>query len=369
MTNKIRMPKARLLPSGNWRCEVCIDGNRYSFVSESKEEAEKLALLKKLQGSADQGKKESMLKNITVFEAIDAYLNDTNNVLSPSTIKSYRSMQEYRFASVMDRPITSKINWQSVVNDEATCLVQKKVKTKDPDHPYKMVTTNKRLSPKTIKNAWGLIQTVYGYYGIPLNDVRLPKPVKTEHLFLEPDQIKVFLKAIEGHRFELTYLLALHGLRRSELIAVSRSDINVRKEDRYYIRVAGSMVYDETGSLVEKDSNKTLDSTRNVPVMIPRLITVLDEFQGDKLCTAKPGSYLNPLNTVCRQNNLPEVGLHGLRHTFASLCYYLKIPELVTMKWGGWSDPTVVREIYTHLSRKAEQDSLEKMDEFYATFE
>ena len=363
------MPKARQLPSGSWRCEVRVNGEKYSFVRETQDEAERAGLLKKLQGSSDTDNRDKILKTITISDAIDSYLNDTSNVLSPSTVKSYRSMQEYRFQSVMGRPIASTINWQAVVNDEADCYVKKKVKTKDPDNPYRVITTGKKISPKTIENAWGLIQTVYNYYKLPLDDVRLPKSPKTEHLFLEPDQIKIFLKAIEGHRFELPYLLALHGLRRSELVAVKKSDIRKLKESKNYIHVRGAMVYNEHGELIEKDTNKTEESTRDVPVMIPRLLTLVNEAQDGSLSPAKPGSYLHPLDTVCKNNDLPEVGLHGLRHTFASLCYHLRIPELVTMKWGGWSDPTVVREIYTHLAKKDEEDSLEKMEEFYTTFE
>ena len=53
---------------------------------------------------------------------------------------------------------------------------------------------------------------------------------------------------------------------------------------------------------------------------------------------------------MCRKNGLPEVGLHGLRHSFASLAYHLGISERVAMRIGGWSNTATMHEIYTHLA-------------------
>ena len=362
----MKVPKAKQLPSGSWRTEVMVLGRRYSFVSEDKDEAERLALICKLQQSTDEKDRKKLLDSITFREAIDNYISDTNNVLSPATIKGYRSLQSNRFQSIMDLPLSANVNWQQVINDEKKKKCVKVVKTKDPGKPYKTYTRDKCVSAKTITNSWGLIHKILKYYRIPVPEVILPMRKKTEHLFLEPDDIKVFLNAVQGHTYELPYLLCLSGLRRSEMLAVRKEDIIFPKNKKPYIRVSGSKVYDEHGELIEKEENKTEESTRNVPIMIPRILELVGEAEDGYLCKSKPGWLLDPLNKLLRNNNLPEVGLHGLRHTFASLCYHLNIPELVTMKWGGWSDPTVVRKIYTHLANKDEEESMEKMEYFYA---
>ena len=49
--------------------------------------------------------------------------------------------------------------------------------------------------------------------------------------------------------------------------------------------------------------------------------------------------------------SLPMVGTHGLRHSFASLAYYLEVPEKVTMEIGGWADDQTMRRIYTHIAQ------------------
>lgn len=360
----MRLPHAKKLPSGNWRVQTTVDGKVISVTRDSKTEAESAALLLKLrQSGTPTVSSKSVVGTMTLSQLIDLYIEDTEEALSPSTIASYRKMQKYRFKSVMDAPVSVDTNWQYIVSQEKKAHVVRVYKDR-------VIETDKELTPKTIKNAWGLVETVLEYFKFPVPDIRLPKDTKKEHEFLDPDEIRIFLKAIEGHRYELPYLLCLHGLRRSEMLAVTKADIITKgKDNRRYIRVSGSVVYDEHNKLVRKKTNKTPESTREVPVFIQRLLTLADAMPDGSLCTASPSSMTHPLNVVLKNNGLPEVGLQGLRHTFASLCYHLQIPTLVTKKWGGWSKKsTVVETIYTHLANKDEEKSLAKMEDFYKEF-
>ena len=47
---------------------------------------------------------------------------------------------------------------------------------------------------------------------------------------------------------------------------------------------------------------------------------------------------------------MPEVGCHGLRHSFASLCQILQMPPIAIMEIGGWKDRATMDKIYTHVS-------------------
>ena len=359
----MKLPHAKKLPSGNWRVQTFIAGEKISITRGSKTEAESIALALKLRQSNAPKDTRRVADLLTLSQAIDLYLEDTGGELSPSTVKSYRAIQKYRFKSAMDVPMSRDLNWQYLISEEKKCHIIKVYKGKE-------IVTDKTVSAKTIKNAWGLVGKVMKHFKLPVPDVTLSKVVIIEHEFLDPDDIKVFLELIEGHRYELPYLLCLHGLRRSEMIVVKKSDIFIKKSDgKYYIRVHGAAVYDEHNKLVEKKENKTVDSRREVPVFIPRLLTLVDAAPDGKLYTKSPNNLTRPLNTILKKNNLPEVGLHGLRHTFVSLCYHLQIPTLVTKKWGGYSKKsTVVETIYTHLSKKDEEQSLVKMQDFYREF-
>lgn len=48
--------------------------------------------------------------------------------------------------------------------------------------------------------------------------------------------------------------------------------------------------------------------------------------------------FRNKLNRLCAANGLPEVGVHGLRHSLASLAASLNFSERATMLMGGWDD-------------------------------
>lgn len=312
---------AQKLPSGNYRVQYYKDGKRHSVTRPTAYEAEREAMLL-MNGD---------IPDLTLHEAIDCYINERKNVLSPSTIVGYRVIQRNRFQSVMHLPIADKIRWQQVVNDEALTI-----------------------SPKTLYNSWGLVKAILTTYGVAVPRVLLPQRITEEHEFFQPEEIKTFVKLIEGHENEAQFLLCLHGLRKSEMLAVTDSDI---KDGYIYVR--GSIIRTEANTYVSRDSNKTVKSRRQVPIFIPRLETLPLE----RNC--RPDTIGRRFQRLCEENGLPQIGLHGLRHSFVSLCYYLGISLMVTMRYGGYSNPTVVQSIYTHLANRELKDSEAKLKQFF----
>lgn len=279
-------------------------------------------------------------RDVPLTVAIDNYLEDRQNVLSPSTIVGYRDIQRNRFQSYMRKPI-GIINWQQAVNREARIA-----------------------GPKTVKNAFGFMKSVCRENGVILPPVKLPAAAKKEKNWLTPQQIQVFVKVFRGEKHEAAALLALHSLRKSEVCGLRWSDIDLEKR---LIHVNGAMLLDEMGKYKRREQNKTYDSNRVVPIFIPRLYTVLSELEPKEgfVIKAHPETPYRQIQKICRENNLPLVGWHGLRHSFASLCYSRGINELTCMKLGGWSDYQTMRTIYTHLSDSDTQQGIEKLQEFF----
>jgi len=329
---KMRIPKAERLPSGTYRVRVTINGRRVSFVREKEDDAVNAALLATLSRNSDEAERQKALSKVTLRSAVDAYISKRKNILSPSTLRSYKSIMENRFQDVMDLPLSEKIDWQMVVNEEAD-----------------------EVSAKTMKNCWGLIGSVLRENGIKVDSIRLPQLIKNKRPFLQPEEITTFVKAIEGHKYELPYLLCLHGLRRSEMLALVKGDIG-----KDVIHVHGAVVTDMDGKFILKKENKNYSSQRNVPIMIPRLQILVKECKTDKLCPWHPSTISKPLTTVCKHLGCPDIGLHGLRRSYASLCYHLNVSEAQTMEWGGWSDISTMRKIYIDI---AERDRIEKAAE------
>ena len=132
----------------------------------------------------------------------------------------------------------------------------------------------------------------------------------------------------------------------------------------------GAIVYNEAGELVEKKENKNSTSRREVPIMMDRLSELLTETErsSEHLVELHPNSIGKMINTVCRSCSLPEVGVHGLRHSFASLAAHLGMPEKTTMEIGGWANDAVMKKIYTHALRTDREKYQEKMTEYFTAY-
>ena len=104
--------------------------------------------------------------------------------------------------------------------------------------------------------------------------------------------------------------------------------------------------------------------------MIPELIVAVksehDRCPSELIYTGNVNTLYAQINRLCKANGLPEVGVHGLRHSFASLAFHLGLTEQETMELGGWSDYTTMRKIYTHLAAVDRLRSQNKISEFFS---
>lgn len=340
---RIKVPEAKQLPSGSWRCRVKMqNADRKSFTAQTKAEAEKQASDYVARYLA--GVEEVKAKYDTVGACIDRYIDSRRNVRSPSTIRGYTAIRKNNFRPAMELNIheVTRQQWQRFINTEA-----------------------KQFSPKTVRNAWGLISSVLKEETGSTYDVALPSKSLNHHAFLDEEQVKVFLKAIEGTDIEIACLLGLHSLRLSEILALKWQSIDQKKKT---ITVKGALVMGEGREMIERSQNKTRQSTRVVPIIIPRLLELVkDRAKAERLVNISQWKLYRGINKACKENDLPLIGVHGLRHTFASICFSMKppIPEKAVMEMGGWSDPTILREIYTHISDKQKESYVKTLSEFF----
>ncbi|MEG1564635.1 MAG: site-specific integrase [Bacteroides sp.] len=200
--------------------------------------------------------------------------------------------------------------------------------------------------------------------GIQAPKVTLPQVISNGRAWLDTDQISQLVKSVKGKNEELSVLLALHSLRRSELLALDWKNVDLENKT---LTIKGAVVPNEKHKFVEKETNKNTTSNRTIPIMIPELIAALTSIENKtgKVMTCSPHTVCNRINKACREADLHEVGTHGLRHSFASLAYHLGMSELETMEIGGWADTQTMHNIYTHLAAKDRIKAENKMTEFY----
>lgn len=172
-------------------------------------------------------------------------------------------------------------------------------------------------------------------------------------------------RALDEHGKKLiAALLALSSLRRSELIHLDWSGVDLKHRR---LQVAGADVYDENNRRVSKAENKTEGSRRVVPIMMNQLQEALKAVgkKEGRVVSCAPDTVRRRVNAICRANGLPEIGTHGLRHSFASLAAHLQMPEAIAMEIGGWQNNKIMREIYVHVWQADKDRYKNEMASFY----
>jgi integrase len=191
--------------------------------------------------------------------------------------------------------------------------------------------------------------------------VNLPQNPKSERPWLDYEQVKTFCKAVQGKDCELAALLALNGLRRSEILHLSADDVDLKSG---IIHVRGATVFSPSGAMVDKATNKNRSSTRDVFIIIPRLNELIRGKKG-RLITTHPNTLHSQINSVCRKNKLPEVGFHGLRHSYISLGFHLGVQDLTIASEVGHSTVQTTQNVYRHLAEQDRKAEIERMKQFF----
>lgn len=338
----MKVPTPRKLPSGSWFVQLRLGGESIPITAATEKECRHQAQLIKAEHVA--GRRRRARSELTLREVCQAYIVRKEKAgASPATIRGYTNIMNNRFQSLMDQPVSRSLPWQKGYDADAA------------GH-----------SAKTMANAWGFIRTACRKEcGLELPEITTKAMERTEHAFLEPEQIRAFVAATVGDKYQIPLLLCLSSFRASEVQGLTWENVDL-KEGRMH--VCRTVVQDKNQKFVEKARTKTEGSDRWVPIFIPELKAALEAVP-DKtgpVVSCRPNTIYRRANAICRELGLPLVGQHGLRHSFASLCYSLEVPLRITMRIGGWENERVVSEIYTHLDRMHVGKQITKLEQFFA---
>lgn len=324
----MHIPEPKQNKDGTWRIQLRIKGQSHVVTANTAKECKRLAAIAKAEAQAAAHIKQC---DLTLSQAIDNYIAARKQTKSPATIRGYRIIQKHRFQPQMDRKLSTfrPTEWRDIIGNELMSA-----------------------SYKTVKNAWGLVKSVLESNGVPVDAavcVQKPK-TKKQYIWLEPEEIKKFVPAAAESPLCIPILLALMGMRISEIDALRWDDIQKGAE---FIHTSGARVLDENNEWVEKRDQKNESSDRNVPLVIPELrAAVAAKWQAKgKLLTVSQATLRSAVERVCQSAGVKRVTVHQLRHSFASLSAHLRIPKEISMEIGGWSNDKIMSEIYTHVAR------------------
>lgn len=112
------------------------------------------------------------------------------------------------------------------------------------------------------------------------------------------------------------------------------------------MKINKALVRNGKGEWVTKGT-KTALSARLItaPDYILRLVETHDS---GRLYGNDPNYMLKCLHRVCKDNGLPSIRLHDLRHINASIGLMLGVPDKYMMERGGWAGTETMKYRYEH---------------------
>ncbi len=315
--------KAKKLPSGNYRVQVVTgfdpSGKRIvkSFTADTEWEAIRMA------ENFKQNREEATSKNVTVAKAMEMYIDSRENVIEKTTIRNYRQLADNCFKCIMDIKLSSlrAIDIQKAINIESA-----------------------RVSPKYIKNAYGLLKSVLKMFEVNINlsSIQLPKLIKKEK---ELPSFETVFSIVKGTEIELPCLLsAWLSLRVGEVVGLQFRDVDEKNKT---LKVRRTIIQTVDGQEV-REGCKTEKSTRslNIPDYLFQMIMAIPHNEeADFIVTLSRKAIYSRFKRLMLKNGY-DITYHDLRHLNASVMLMLGVPDKYAMERGGWSTDNILKSVY-----------------------
>lgn len=333
---KLSKPTPVELPSGAWRCQVMVNGERISVVDNDPKTAHAKAVALR----SGLLKQEKPLPAMTVSEAVDKYIKANDGVLSPSTLLSYKRIKKNSMAGISDIRLCD--------------LTQERVQ--------KWVgTLSKAKAAKTVRNAHGLLSKILSEYA-PEVSLRTNLPQKDAKQISIPteDEIAKIMQGCKGKQEELPILLAVWlGLRVSEIRGITWDCI---KDGRLHIKQA--IVDAEDGPALKKPKTVAGDRWIKLPEPLLELIEAQPKINEYVVQLTGQAIYKR-FSRLCENLGLPHYRFHDLRHSAASVSMALGVPNKYSQQRMGHSTDNMLKTVYQHTMQKKEDEYADLIDGYY----
>lgn len=334
----MKVPSPKKLPSGAWRVQVMVDGSRISVTDPDPKvaQAKAAALKAKLTEAAKAP------AQLTVGQAIDRYIENKSGVLSPATIAGYKRIRVNALASLADTKLSALT--QAKVQRMVSDLAQSK-------------------SPKTVRNAHGLLSAVLSEYKPELTlRTTLPQKRRYEVHIPSDAEIEAIIQAAQGTPMELPVLLAVWlGLRASEICGITWNCIDGNTLHIKQAKVAG-----EDGPILKATKTFSGDRYLRLPQPIADLIQAqphIDEFVVHLTGQAIYKRFVR----LCQKAELPHFRFHDLRHANASVMLALGVPDKYAMERMGHATSNMLKTTYQHTMRTRQEQIADQVDSYFAS--
>lgn len=161
---------------------------------------------------------------------------------------------------------------------------------------------------------------------------------------LTKEQQTKLLEYMQDHPNKINNLILIYlntGIRCSELLSIEQQDIDRAKNE---LHIKGTKTI---------TSNRIIQTSKNIIDLIPQSKYPFAEWNKDKI--------EREFKKITKALHFEKIGIHSLRHTFATNCVENGVDMVVLQKWLGHSSITMTIDRYTHISEEYKRENLEKV--------
>jgi len=154
------------------------------------------------------------------------------------------------------------------------------------------------------------------------------------------------------------------GLRFSEALGVTPNDFNFETN---VLNINKTFDYKFKNQLVHELKTKSCERKIILDSTTAETFSFVTDMENDKPIFVNPNKYihnstvLGRLRTLCKQAQIPEIGIHGLRHTHASILLYNGISLNSISRRLGHAKPSITQDTYLHIIKELEDIDNDKI--------
>jgi integrase len=297
--------------------------------------------------------------SITVRDFMNNYLETVGKeTLRPTT----QEMKE-TFVRVHINPILGKIKLKDLRPDHLQSFYTQKLGSGLSKRTVQLLHVTLRTALKQAVK-WGLVAR-------NVTDlVQAPRPVKTTARFYTREQLNTFLNAVTGHRWELIFLLLVYGgFREGEVLGIHVEDCDI--ENRV-INVRHTIIPLKTGLAIGEPKTKTSRRAVTLPKVAYNALKMhLDKLGRNQglIFTTSTGGPIGARNLIrefkkaIQAAGLPDLNLHGLRHSHASLLLATGVNPKIVQERLGHSSIALTLSTYSHVIPSLQYQVSDRLDQ------